>query len=136
MRLALTFFFFFFILGLKSQNLSKYRTTEVNVFEKTSTGDWEKVDGPIQNNLLITLNLDDLKITVYSSKKQTFDIISNEVLDNEKDKNYFRMPFHCLDQDGKECDLEFIAYKQRDNQKQLIIIYNKISIVYNIYNID
>lgn len=107
---------------------SSYAFRSFNDYNKT----WNNWPVPTSTAVLITMNVDEDRITIYSSQRQEYDIYRayDAYYNREGDKVY---EFSCLDKDGKQCLLR-IHYvgQQRGGGIQLYIEYSDMQWMYNV----
>jgi hypothetical protein len=109
--------------------INKLRTTGVAYKYKTTKG-WSDWSNWKDISILILVNLNDLRITVYSKEVQTFDIIT--VSDTYKKDGVDTLDMYCVDSDGKK----LIVSLTNDKEIHLYIRYNDWQHVYSAYNLD
>jgi hypothetical protein len=124
----------FLVLGFNQSygQTYKFKTSGYSVMlkdQKGKSGKWSDLD---LVNILVTLDTDKNRVTVYSEVIQLFEIIDYIPFEeNETDGVY---TFTCKDNNGEDCTLSIITRKKQDNRKQLYIHYDNRIIVYNISN--
>lgn len=114
------------VLKLKSTSLSSKYKTE---YGWTDWAEWEEV------SVLITIDLQKERITIYSAEKQIYDIAENEGKEYDSDGDEI-LSFYCVDKDGLMCRIRFVTLHSVDNQLQLYVDYNNMKWVYNVYFLD
>lgn len=93
----------------------------------TSWSDWEDC------NILVVLNPDKLRITIYSNTTQEYDIIS--VGDWESDGEGGEVTeYDCVDAEGLRCGVRWRIDK--DGDEQMYVDYNDFCFVYNLVGKD
>lgn len=92
-----------------------------NYYGNIVWGNWERC------RVIITINVDDDYIKVYSDKEQNYVII--EVNDSYKDSNGSNMDFIAIDEEGIECKLRLRV--QNDGTMQFYSFYSNIAWVYS-----
>lgn len=102
---------------------SKYQMTSNNW---SAWSDWEKTD------VLIVMNLDELRIIIYSQEVQKYDIINigDKSIDDDGNET---MPLRCVDKDGLICNIRLVTPYSKNKNKQLYIDYKNFMIVYSYY---
>ncbi|WP_281337364.1 hypothetical protein [Flavobacterium eburneipallidum] len=124
----------FLVLGL-NQSYSqtyKFKTSGYSVMLKDQKNKWGKWSDLDLVNILVTLDTNKSRITVYSEVIQLFEII--DYIPFEENKTDGVYSFTCKDNNGEDCTLSIIIRKKQDNRKQLYINYDNRMIVYNISN--
>jgi predicted nucleotidyltransferase len=110
----------------------KFKTSGLSVMGKDQKGNWGKWSDLDLVNILVKLDTDKNRITVYSEAIQVFEIVEYIPLEeSEADSVY---SFTCKDNNGENCTLSIITRKKQDNRKQLYINYEDRIILYNIFN--
>lgn len=104
-------------------------TSRVN---ETSWSDWSEFE---EASVLIVLDVERERITIYSKEKQIFDIIEVQEVTTDDDGDDF-WPLLCVDVDGITCTVNFAKLNSRDGANQIYIEYKDFNYVYNVYFID
>lgn len=90
--------------------------------------DWSEWD---DCNILVVIDSDRERITIYSNSTQEFDIIEAEdsYVDSDGDEV---LKFTCIDAEGLRCGIRFIL--KQSGSAQLYCDYNDLMYVYNVRN--
>ena len=92
---------------------------------------WTEFTSWKDTNILIVIDGDKQRITVYSAQTQTYDIITNDGLSlsefGERTQNYT-----CVDENGAQCGMRVIERSQSTN---IIFDFSNIIICYNVSQI-
>ena len=80
-------------------------------------------------NILVVIG-EDSRVKIYSKETQEYDIISSEEEVSDHQGGTVT-EYHCIDKDGLRCSLR-LRVEKNDNI-QLYVDYNDISLVYNVY---
>lgn len=132
----LFFVIIFLMTGISLQaQVSKLRSTGLSIRYEKENGQWTDWDDLTEASVLITLDFDNERITVYSKEKQVYDIAEYEGLTEDKDGDDILSLF-CIDKDGKTCRIKYVVLHSRNEQKQLYIYYGDYNILYNVYLLD
>lgn len=105
----------FHVFGQRAQHeVFKWRafeTAKMNPenLELPKIEDWKDIDLPV----LVTLNYNKLKIEIYTSLKQNFDIVGRE--ENPDNDKYVSLTYVCVDDQGNKCKIDFQIFKHRDS---------------------
>jgi hypothetical protein len=131
---------FFVIIFLMTGNslqaqVSKLRSTGLSIRYEKENGQWTDWDDLTEASVLITLDFDNERITIYSKEKQVYDIAKYEGLTEDEDGDDILSLF-CIDKDGKTCRINYVVLHSRNEQKQLYIYYGDYNILYNVYLLD
>ncbi len=136
-----TKFFSLFLFGaflLTSTTLSaqviKLRSTGL-AYKVQTDDEWSDWSDFEDTDVLITLDVDNSRFTVYSAEKQVYDISENEGMTTDSDGDDF-YAFYCVDQDGKTCRIRFAILHSQDESMQLYVDFNDMKWVYNVRNIE
>ncbi len=134
MQLKTIFFIFFLIISAKNANaqIYKFMTTGFSVSEKNNKGDWGKWSDLEDVKLLVSLDTDNNRITIYSREIQVYKIV--DYVPKQENDNEEIYAFICSDLDGMPFTISIITRKNQDNRKQLYINQKNVILVYNIIN--
>lgn len=112
------------VIKLKAYNFA-YRAVENGSW--TDWSDWSDC------NILVVLNTDKERLTIYSKETQEYDIISCD--DWESDgKGGKVMEIQCIDAEGLRCNVRWRV--DNEGEQQVYVDYNDVSFVYNVVNKD
>jgi hypothetical protein len=102
---------------------------KINEYKWSNWSDWEEA------SILITIDTDNDRITVYSSQRQVYDIANNEgeSTDEDGDKT---ISLYCIDDDGTKCRVRLVYLNSQNEKIQLYVDYIDVSWVYNVYALD
>ena len=91
--------------------------------------DWEEV------SVLIIMNTDDERFTIYSKEKQVYDVAKDEgkETDNDGDDTW---SFYCVNEDGTTCRVRLVKLNSQEGRLQLYVDFSDIKLVYNMYSLD
>ena len=92
-------------------------------------GNWSDWTDWSDCNILVVSD-DDSRVKIYSEETQEYDIISSEEEVSDHQGGTVT-EYHCIDKDGLRCSLR-LRVEKNDNI-QLYVDYNDISLVYNVY---
>lgn len=112
---------------LKSTSYSsKYK---VNDYRWSDWAEWE------ESNVLITIDINKDRITIYSKLTQVYDIAENEgeTFDNDGD---ITLSLFCVDKDGLTCRIRLVKLISQDGRNQLYVDYDDLKWVYNVFSLD
>lgn len=109
--------------------VTKYTAYSLAMKSTDNRGNWSKWSNWESCSILVVLDSDKERFTIYSHKTQVFDIISYE--DWESDGEGGRtMSLSCVDADGLRCTLRY--RQDKDGDFQLYVDYSNLMYVYNI----
>jgi hypothetical protein len=112
---------------LKSTSYSsKYK---INDYRWSDWGEWE------ETTVLITIDLNKDRITIYSKVTQVYDVAENEgeTYDSDGDKT---LSLYCVDKDGLTCRIRLVKLISQGGRNQLYVDYKDMKWVYNVYSLD
>lgn len=133
-KIKIIIVFLFLTIGLQQSysQTYKFKTTGLSVLEKNQKGNWGKWSDLKLANILVSLDTNKNRISVYSEIIQLFEIIDYIPLEETETDSIYT--FTCKDNNGEDCTLSIITRKKQDNRKQLYLNYVDRIIVYNISN--
>ena len=129
-KLFVLLFVLFSFVQINYAEVTKLRTTGIAYQYKNeysgAWGDW----GPWEDcNVLIVIDGDRDRITIYSQRTQEYDIISTQK--ETEDYESSSIFLDCVDADGIRCTVQLRFYN--DNRgSQLYVTYNDVRWVYSI----
>ena len=135
LKLSLTILSLFFASVTLSQ-VTKFRTTSLSMKTKNErTKQWNKWSEPEKVDVLITIDIENNRIKIFSKGEQVYDIIQyyEKETDNEGDET---LQFQCVNEDGLKCFVRFVVLNSREGKRQLYVDFADIMWVYNIYKLD
>lgn len=122
-----------------------YQTAQAQVYKLRSTGysykfvndqnrwtdwaDWEDA------SILITVDADRERITIFSSERQVYDIAEDEGVETDKDGDDV-WSLYCVNEDGAACRLRIVFLKSQGDRKQIYVDFSDMSFVYNVYALN
>lgn len=105
-----------------------YRTTEFSYKEKNSYGNWTNWSKWEDSDLIVTIDLTNDVIKIYSPKTQTYRVLSYE--GTPTDSSGRQVKFRVIDQDG---DYGYIRLRIENNgNSQIYIDFANVMWVYNV----
>lgn len=122
-----------FTLCVKAQ-VYKYKTESISYKFKNYDGSWEDWSKWEETKVLVVINIDLMRISIYSKETQVYDIAEYEgkIIDSDGDEN---IVFYCIDSKGKTCRVKLLTIKN-NQQRQIYINYSDVIFAYNIYYIQ
>lgn len=119
-----------------SAQIYKLRTSSIATTMTDENDQWEAWSAWEDISLLVTLDISNLRITIYSDDKQVYDIISSdEVTTDESGDTVYK--FECVDDDGLECDVKFMERTSLEDQRsEIYILYDEVAWVYKVYSLE
>jgi len=113
----------------------KFKSTALSMQTKINEYRWSAWDAWEETSVLITVDINKERITIYSKEIQIYDIANyeGETTDNDGDTT---ISFYCVDKDGKTCRIRLVKLISQDDTKQLYVDYSDARLVYNVYSLD
>ncbi len=127
---------FIFVTNILFGQLTKFKSsTYTSRFKSEKTGNWSKWAELEKTEVLITIDLTNERIKIYSKKEQVYDIIKyyDKETDNDGDET---LQFNCVNEDGLKCNVRFVILNSQNGRRQLYIDFADLMWVYNIYKLD
>jgi hypothetical protein len=93
---------------------------------------WEDWSEPVKSSILIVIDFKDERITIYSKKKQVYDIIAypgEKMIDKT---SVFEL--ECVNEDGDICTI--LNIRQENGTTHLIVDKTDYQIIYDTYLLD
>jgi hypothetical protein len=128
---------FILTFSFSHSQVTKFKTTSgsTKIFNENTQRwkDWEKLTNGA--DILITLDITNERIKIFSKTEQVFDIIKyfDKKTDDDGDDI---ISFQCVDQDGLKCKIRFVILNSQEGRKQVYIDYSDMIILYNIYTLN
>ena len=116
--------------------VTKFKSTSyATKFKNETTGKWGKWSEFEKTEVLITIDLTNERIKIFSKAEQEYDIIKyyEKVTDDEGDET---LQFHCVNEDGLKCFVRFVILNSQNGRRQLYVDFADMMWVYNIYKLD
>lgn len=110
----------------------KLKSTNFSSRIKLDDGSWSKWNEPTEANVLITIDLNKDRITIYSKETQVYDIVDYEgkTTDDEGDDSH---SYYCVDDDGNTCRVMTLKINSQSGRLQMYVYYADMNWLYNIY---
>jgi hypothetical protein len=127
----------FILIGASAfSQITKFRTTSLSMKSKNErTRQWSKWSQPKDVDVLITIDIDNKRIRIFSKEEQVYDIIKFYDIETD-DEGDETLKFHCINEDGLKCFVRFVVLNSRDGQRQLYVDFADMLWMYNIYKLD
>ena len=110
----------------------QFTTSGFSNLERKPGADWGEWSELELVNIVVQLDTNKNRITIFSQEVQVFEIMDYLPLkENDSDAIY---SFTCKDIEGINCTLSIITRKKQSNRKQLYISYDDYILLYNIFN--
>ena len=116
-----------------AQSVLKLRTSHSCEKHTDYYGNWTDWSEWKAVSILIVIDGQQDRITIYSQTTQTFDIIEDEG-ESLSDKGDPTMNFYCVDENGTKCRIRIV--KRSDSTTQIYADYNNLILCYNVKRIN
>lgn len=116
--------------------VTKFKTTSISLREKSAyTNKWSEWSKPKEAEILVSIDLTNERIKIFSKEDQVYDIIKyyDKETDDDGDET---ISFQCVDQDGLKCIIRFVILNSQNQRRQLYIDYSDTMWVYNMHYLD
>lgn len=130
-KLFVLLFVLFCFVQINYADVTKLRTSGVATqYKNEYSGVWDDWGAWEDCNVLIVIDEDRDRITIYSQRTQEYDIIG--IGQEEEDYESSSLTFDCVDEEGIRCSLTIRVYNNNSLGSQLYVNYNDIRWVYSI----
>lgn len=92
-------------------------------------GDWSAWE---DCNVLIVIDVDKDRITIYSQETQEYDVITETNQDTDGESTSYH--YDCIDANGLRCQIRLRVYDDYSKGSQLYVDYYDMRWVYSIFN--
>lgn len=127
-------------IGLTSSNVAfcqvlKLKTKSFSYKQKVNDYRWSDWSKWKPTSVLVIINFDKERITIYSKETQVYDIAEYEgkTTDSDGDDTY---SFFCVNEAGLTCRIRFLKLNSQNGKNQLYVDFSDLKWVYNIYTLD
>ena len=117
-----------------SAQVQKFKALSV-VTRYENKGSWTKWSAPTETDILLSINVDDNKIKIYSEKTQIYDIVKYYETEYDEDGDETIKMF-CEDKNGNNCYVDLVKLNSQNGRLQLYIRYSDMNWMYNLYPAD
>lgn len=127
---------FFSLAFSSSGQITKFKSTGyATKFKNEYTGKWGEWSEFEKTEVLITVDVKNDRIKIFSKKEQIYDIIKyyEKTTDTDGDET---LQFHCVNEDGLKCFVRFVVLNSQNGRRQLYVDFADMMWVYNIYKLD
>lgn len=129
-----SFAFILFTLSLSGQ-VYKLKATSFSSKIKVNDYSWGEWAEWSESSVLITIDLNKDRITIYSKETQIYDIAENEGESYDSDGDKF-LSFYCIDKEGLTCRVKLAQLLSQNGRRQLYVNYDDMKWVYDVYILD
>lgn len=130
-----SFIFLTVISAVSYSQVIKARATSLSIATKLSNNQWGEWSDWQECDVLVTIDLNKLRITIYSQETQIYDIATNEGMTSDEDGDE-TLSLYCVDKNGGNCRIRLVKLNSQGGQEQLYVDYNDARWCYNLREID
>jgi hypothetical protein len=134
-KIALILSIIFFTSNFVYGQVHKLRSTSYSSKYMINEYSWSEWSEAEETNVLITFDLTNNRITIYSKITQIYDIAQYEGKTTDEDGDDI-LSYFCIDKDGIKCRLKCLKLNSRNGIMQIYVYYSDMSWVYNVYSLD
>jgi hypothetical protein len=113
----------------------KLKSTSLSSRYKIDEYKWSEWSDASEASVLITFDLTNDRITIYSKITQVYDIAEFEGNTTDQDGDDI-FSYYCIDKDGGKCRVKWLKLNSQNGRMQMYVYYNDLNWVYNIYSLD
>jgi hypothetical protein len=96
---------------------------------------WSEWSEASESSVLITIDLNKQRITIYSQTKQVYDIAENEGKTTDDDGDDF-YSYYCVNEDGLTCRIRLAKLNSQNGRNQIYVDFSDMKWMYNVYSLD
>lgn len=115
-----------------AQSVLKIRTSYTAEKHTDYYGNWTDWSDWKEANILIVVDSQQDRVTIYSETTQTFDIIQDEG-ESLSDRNDPMISYFCIDENGTKCRIRIV---KRTSGTQIYVDYSNLILCYNLKAIN
>ncbi len=128
--------FFMLIISTTSfGQVLKFKSTSFSSMYKINEYSWSDWEDPSESTVLMTFDLDNDRITIYSKVTQIYDVAKYEEKITDKDGDDI-FSFFCVDNEGITCRVQWLILNSQNGRMQVYVYYSDIALLYNVYNLQ
>jgi hypothetical protein len=113
----------------------KLKSTAFSSKYKINEYKWSEWSDATESSVLITFDLTNDRITIYSKETQVYDIAEYEGQTTDEDGDDI-FSYFCIDEDGTKCRLKWLTLNSQNGRMQMYVNYDNMIWLYNIYSLD
>lgn len=113
----------------------KLKSTSFSSKYKFNENKWSDWSDATESSVLITFDLTNDRITIYSKETQVYDIAEYEGKTTDEDGDDI-FSYFCIDKDGIKCRVKWLKLNSQNGRMQMYVNYNDIIWLYNIYSLN
>ncbi len=134
-RILSTCLLFFLFNSLSFSQVNKLRSTSFSSKYQINDYSWSDWSEPTETNVLITIDIESERITIYSQQTQIYDIAEYEGETTDSDGDDF-MTFFCVNEDGLTCRIHLAKLNSQGGRNQIYVDFADLKWMYNVYSIN
>jgi hypothetical protein len=96
---------------------------------------WSEWSEASESSVLITIDLNKQRITIYSQTKQVYDIAEDEGKTTDDDGDDF-YSYYCVNEDGLTCRIRLAKLNSQNGRNQIYVDFSDMKWMYNVYSLD
>lgn len=113
----------------------KLKSTSFSTRYKINEYKWSDWSDATDSSVLITFDLTNDRITIYSKVTQVYDIAEYEGKTTDEDGDDI-FSYYCIDKDGSKCRVKMLKLHSLNERMQMYVYYSDMNWLYNIYTLD
>jgi hypothetical protein len=113
----------------------KLKSTAIAYQYQDENNQWEEWTDFEETSVLIVMNLNEERITIYSQETQVYDIVQSDGETKDSDGDEF-LSLRCVNEDGINCTVRLATLYSDGGRSQLYINFSNMVLVYNVYSLD
>lgn len=130
MKYFFSILLFVFLFKVCNAQVLKFRSYSSSIKTNGNYG-WTKWSEPTENNILIVLDLDKNRVSIYSKETQVYDIYKSydRVTDNDGD---YIFEYACIDGEGLRCHIRWVKLNSQNGRIQVYVDFSDMMWMYNV----
>lgn len=133
-KLLLIIGFTFIITNVSFGQVLKFKSSSFAMKFKTESK-WAEWSDFEDVSVLIVMDNDDGRFTIYSKEKQVYDVAENEGKETDSDGDD-TWSFYCVNEDGNTCRVRLVKLNSQEGRLQLYVDFSDVKVLYNMYSLD
>jgi hypothetical protein len=130
MKKSFAIFIFLVFINICNAQVLKFRSYSSS-FKSNGTYGWTKWSEPTENNILIVLDLDKNRVSIYSKETQIYDIYKSYEKVTDSDGDYI-FEYACVDADGLRCHVRWVKLNSQNGRIQVYVDFSDMMWMYNV----
>lgn len=113
----------------------KLKSTSFSSKYKINDYRWSDWSEATESSVLITIDVNKDRITMYSKTTQIYDIAEYEGKTTDEDGDDF-ISFFCINEDGLSCRVRLAKLNSQNGRNQVYVDFSDMKWMYNVYTLD